>query len=170
MAAQLEVERKFLLRSDAWRGANRATRIRQGYLCTDPARVVRVRLRDGAGTMTVKGKGTVVRREIEFSIAADDAEALLDLCVGFVVEKTRHERRVGDALWEIDVFEGENAGLVVAELEAASESELEALLVKKPDWLGRDVTADARLTNAQLAQRPFSHWTADERAALLASF
>ncbi len=164
--AKFEVERKFLVSGEGWRGAGRASSIRQGYLSTDPERVVRVRLKDGAGFLTIKGKGQISRREFEFPVPAADARELLGLCCGHLVEKTRYEVRFGDALWEVDEFSGDNAGLLIAELEAQDEASLDRALTVRPPWVGRDVSTDSRLANASLAERPFCSWPEHERRAL----
>ena len=151
-----EIERKFLLRNADWRShAGPGTRIRQGYLSDVPARTVRVRLIDDRAYLTVKGKmvGTT-RLEFEYAIPVADAEALLTLCPPPLVEKTRYEVRHGAHLWEIDVFEGANAGLVVAEVELTDEAEAVAL----PEWIGTEVSDDARYYNSNLIARPFASW------------
>jgi adenylate cyclase len=153
--SRLEIERKFLVTGDAWRSAP-GTLLRQGYLSSVPERTVRVRLEDGRGTLTVKGLGAgAVREEFEFEIPADDARALLDrLCERPILEKTR--RRVAHAgrTWEVDEFHGENAGLVVAEVELESADAAVVL----PPWAGAEVTADPRYANANLARAPFRTW------------
>jgi adenylate cyclase len=160
----LEIERKFLVRGETWREASSAVRIRQGYLSTDPDRVVRVRTRGGRGFLTVKGRARgATRVEVEVEVPLSDAEELLALCTGSIVEKTRHELSRGDFVWEIDEFWGDNAGLVVAELEVGADADFERALADPPDWLGQDVTDDVRLSNARLSERPFASWPDAER-------
>ena len=151
-----EIERKFLLRNEAWRAAaDGGTRLRQGYLSDAPARTVRVRIRGERGYLTIKGQNVGTKRpEFEYAIPLADAEALLDLCLAPLVEKTRYEVRHGAHLWEIDVFEGANAGLVVAEVELTDEAEAVAL----PEWIGTAVSDDARYYNSNLIARPFTSW------------
>ncbi len=165
--AHLEIERKFLVQGGSWRGAGRVSRIRQAYLSTDPARVVRVRVADGRGFLTVKGSARgAARLEVEVELPIADAEALLELALGFAIEKDRHLVEHSGFTWEVDEFLNENAGLVVAELEVEDEADFARALGAPPAWLGREVTGEARLANAALAVRPFSTWSEDERAAL----
>jgi adenylate cyclase len=154
-----EIERKFLLRSDAWRTQSESSeRVRQGYLIADGVRSVRVRTKGGRGFLTIKGAAIgLARPEFEYAIPLADAEALLDtLCHAPQIDKTRHLVRHDGMLWEIDEFHGANAGLIVAEVELASVDQVVAL----PGWVGAEVTGDGRYYNSQLAVRPFSTWTA----------
>jgi adenylate cyclase len=152
-----EIERKFLVASDAWRAfAAPGKRYRQGYLSTDPARTVRVRVAGAAAYLTVKGASSgAARAEYEYSIPPDHAEEMLDhLCLQPLIEKTRYRLDHGGLTWEIDVFEGDNAGLVVAEVEL----EDEAQPVELPPWVGTEVTGDGRYANANLVARPYRSW------------
>lgn len=163
----VEIERKFLVVGEAWRGAGTSRSIRQGYLSTDPDRVVRVRLSGERGYLTVKGRAKAARRtEIELEVPAGEATELLALCKGSLVEKTRHVVEHGGFRWELDEFTGDNAGLLVAELEVADEADFERALSAPPPWLGRDVTDDRRLANSALSERPFAAWSDAERRAL----
>lgn len=151
-----EIERKFLVTSDAWRGAGPGTSIRQGYLSLDPERTVRIRTAGDRAWITVKGlsKGAS-RDEFEYAIPVKDADAMLDgLRVGPVLEKTRTRVPFGGRTWEVDEFRGENAGLVVAELELDAEDATIAL----PPWVGREVTQDPRYYNSSLTMNPWSRW------------
>ena len=162
-----EIERKFLVTSDAWRGAGTSTLLRQGYLSTDPDRVVRVRVAGQQAFLTVKGRAVGARRtEVEIEIPFAEALEMLELATGILVEKRRHAVRQGGFEWEVDEFLGDNAGLVVAELEVADEADFARALAEPPSWLGRDVTSDQRLSNAALAQRPYARWTDAERKSL----
>ena len=151
-----EIERKFLVTGDAWRAEASGTRFRQGFLSTDPDRTVRVRAAGARGTLTIKGRTVGARRpEYEYEIPLADAEQMLDtLCKRPLIEKVRFELRAGAHLWEIDVFEGDNAGLVVAEIELESEDES----FERPDWIGEEVTDDPRYFNANLVESPFRTW------------
>ncbi len=151
-----EIERKFLVAGDGWRDGAEATRYRQGFLATEPERTVRVRLAGPRGSITIKGKTVSARREeFEYEIPASDAQRMLDtLCKKPLIEKVRHTLPVGRHVWEIDVFEGENAGLVVAEIELESEDEA----FDKPDWLAEEVTDDPRYFNSNLVARPYRAW------------
>ena len=117
----IEIERKFLVEGDAWRVGASPSRIVQGFLSRDPERIVRVRLRDGEAFLTIKGKGSgLARVEVEVAIPAEEARQLLPLCLPPLIEKTRHLVPWAGHLWEIDEFYGDNAGLVVAEVELAA--------------------------------------------------
>jgi CYTH domain-containing protein len=153
-----EIERKFLVAGDGWKGAWPSTAIRQGYLSTDPDRVVRVRVAGGDAFLTIKGRpatGTLTRPEFEYPIPRAEAEWLLDhLCLQPVIVKSRHRVTFESAIWEVDEFEGVNAGLVLAEIELERADQPIAL----PDWIGAEVTADPRYTNASLARNPYRAW------------
>ncbi len=151
----IEIERKFLVRGDGWRGLGEAVPYRQGYLCTDPERVVRVRTMGERAVITVKGlRVGASRPEFEYPIPLDDARRLLDLCLRPVLEKTRTRILLGDLVWEVDEFRGANAGLVTAECELEREDQP----IARPDWLGDEVTGDPRYGNSNLVARPFSTW------------
>lgn len=152
----IEIERKFLVESEDWRARVEATQIiRQGYLSSAPERAVRVRLKGDKGVLTVKGLGNGVSRpEFEYIIPVEEALALLELCEQPLIEKIRHIVPVEHHVWEIDVFSGVNAGLVVAEIELETEEEV----FERPSWLGKEVTDDSRYFNVQLARCPFSAW------------
>ncbi len=153
----IEIERKYLINSDAWRGAShKSTRLRQGYLSTDADRNVRVRLKGDRGLLTIKGRGQgLTRQEFEYEIPANDVEQILEsLCLDSPIDKTRYELRHGGLLWEIDEFYGANAGLIVAEVELESEDQA----IDLPDWVGEEVTHDPRYLNANLVARPFTTW------------
>jgi adenylate cyclase len=151
-----EIERKFLVTGDGWRAGARATSFRQGYLSTDVERTVRVRTAAGVGYLTIKGRTSGASRdEFEYAIPGEDAEHMLDrLCVRPLVEKVRHRVEHGGLTWEIDEFTGENAGLVVAEVELEREDQR----VELPPWVGREVTGEARYFNASLVKRPYRSW------------
>ncbi len=148
-----EIERKFLVRGEGWRGdVLGSARIEQGYLSADPERVVRVRIQEGRAMLTVKGRGQGASRpEYEYPIPLADARELLALCLRPPIVKTRHRVEYQGAGFEIDVFEAENAPLVLAELELAREDQP----VPRPPWLGEEVTEDPRYTNAHLALHPY---------------
>lgn len=160
----IEIERKFLVSSDAWRAGATPHAITQGYLAREPHRTVRVRLRDEEAWMTVKGPTTgISREEVEFALDPGIARELLALCLDGRIEKTRHELWQGGMLWEVDEFHGSNAGLVVAEVELPDA----AHPIAAPPWLGAEVSHDLRFSNSQLARRPWSAWTDEERAAVM---
>ncbi len=151
-----EIERKFLVAGDGWRDEAEATPYRQGFLSTEPERTVRVRLAGSRGSITIKGKTIGARREeFEYEIPPDDAQRMLDtLCKRPLIEKVRYTLPLGRHTWEIDVFEGENSGLVVAEIELESEDEA----FDKPDWAGEEVTEDPRYFNSNLVAKPYRAW------------
>jgi adenylate cyclase len=150
-----EIERKFLVKDDSWRAAVESSSVlRQGYLAVDHGTTVRVRT-DGAEVwLTIKGPAEgLTRAEFEYRVPLTEAEPLIGLCRGRVVEKTRHKVRAGGHVWEIDEFTGANAGLVVAEVELRHADEG----IAKPAWLGREVSGDRRFDNASLSVRPYAH-------------
>ncbi len=151
-----EIERKFLLKNDGWKSAViRQLEIKQGYLNTDPKRTIRIRLQGEQGYLTIKGESRgISRQEFEYEIPYEDARHLILLCEPPIIEKNRYEVQVHEHLWEIDVFEGANEGLIIAEVELASETEI----FHAPPWLGQEVSADLRYYNSMLAQKPFSSW------------
>lgn len=153
-----EIERKFLVTSEDFKTlAFTQNRIVQGYLNSDPERTVRVRIKGTKGFLTIKGKGNetgTTRLEWEKEITVPEAELLLPLCEKGVIDKTRYEVNVGKHVYEVDVFSGENDGLIMAEIELSSEDEI----FEKPEWLGKEVTGDARYYNAYLSNNPFKNW------------
>ena len=152
----VEIERKFLLAGDAWRGLGQAVLLRQGYLSSARERVVRVRIEGEQAMLTIKGANVGASRgEWEYPIPLADAVELLDgLCEQPLIEKVRHRIEHAGMVWEVDEFLGANAGLVVAEIELASEDQP----FEKPDWVGAEVSGDARYYNANLIRHPFSQW------------
>lgn len=154
----IEIERKFLVTSDAFKSdALRKNHIAQGYLNSTPERTVRVRIKGGAGYLTIKGKSNetgLSRFEWEKEIPLAEAKALLLLCEKGIIEKIRYEVQVGKHLFEVDEFFGENEGLLLAEVELQSESEF----FEKPNWLGYEVTQDQRYYNSYISKHPFTSW------------
>lgn len=152
----VEIERKFLVRGSEWKTLGQSVAIRQGYLSTNPDRVVRVRIEDDAATLTIKGRAKgITRGEWEYAIPLVDADQLLnDLCERPLIEKTRTRIVYDGMVWEVDEFFGDNLGLVVAEIELESETQAFA----KPEWIAEEVTDDARYFNANLLRHPFSAW------------
>lgn len=150
-----EIERKFLVKSDAWRAGPPGTEISQGYLARDKQRSVRVRLAGDEAFITVKGAGKgISRSEFEYPVPLEDAREMLRLCLPSLIEKVRHERHHAGHLWEVDEFQGDNAGLVVAEIELDAEDRD----FEKPEWVGEEVSDDPRYLNACLAERPWRDW------------
>ena len=151
-----EIERKFLIAGEGWRqDVERSIRIVQGWLGGD-ACSVRVRLSDGAGSLNIKSRSLgPLRSEFEYPVPAADAGELLALCAGPLLAKPRHIVPVAGHRFEVDEFEGDNAGLIVAELELAR---VDAGF-PRPPWLGREVTDDPRYYNVNLVREPYSRWS-----------
>jgi CYTH domain-containing protein len=152
----IEIERKFLVDRDAWRPEGPGIPIRQGFLSTDKERVVRVRLAGDRAFLTIKGSTeNLGRLELEYPIPPADAAVMLDrLCPRPLIEKTRYRHPVGRHVFEVDVFHGDNDGLVVAEVELSAATEP----FERPPWLGPEVSSDPRYFNANLAIRPYRSW------------
>ncbi len=152
-----EIERKFLVVDDSWRDAVESeAHVMQGYLSEGGGATVRVRVKGDAAFFTIKGRAQgISRSEYEYAIPLADAEEMLrDLSVTPPIDKTRYLVRCGEHLWELDLFHGANAGLVMAEVELTSEDEP----FQKPAWAGQEVSDDLRYYNANLARHPFTHW------------
>ncbi|WP_291098452.1 MULTISPECIES: CYTH domain-containing protein [unclassified Flavobacterium] len=154
----IEIERKFLTTSDAFkREAFAQNRIAQGYLSSVPERTVRVRIKGDKGFLTIKGASNesgISRFEWEKEIPVDEAQKLLLLCEKGVIDKTRFEVKIGNHIFEVDEFYGENEGLIIAEIELGSETET----FEKPSWLGKEVTNDNRYYNSYLSSHPYAKW------------
>jgi adenylate cyclase len=152
----VEIERKFLVRGDAWREGAKGKAYRQGYLSTHKERTVRVRIAGEQAFLTVKGLSVgASRAEYEYEIPVSDAGEMLDrLCEQPLIEKTRYKVAHEGFTWEIDEFLGVNRGLIVAEIELPSET----TQFSKPTWVGEDVTDDRRYFNSNLISKPFSTW------------
>ncbi len=154
MSGTTEIERKFLVTGDGWRGGA-GEQIAQGYLASTPASSVRVRLAGARAWLTVKSSGSGrMRREFEYAIPPADAQAMLAFCPDPPVEKIRYRIAHAGRTWEVDAFLGANAGLVVAEVELDA-PEVEVVL---PGWVGAEVTDDPRYLNANLAVHPWRDW------------
>lgn len=158
----LEIERKFLVRGEYKRLATSSSRIIQGYICSQRGRTVRVRLRDDKSFLTIKGpsrQGGLTRYEFEKEITRDEGLSLLSLCEPGIIDKVRWLVPAGDHVFEVDEFFGENEGLVVAEVELASEEET----FERPSFLDREVTGVRRYYNSCLRQHPYKDWTDEEK-------
>ena len=154
----IEIERKYLVNNDKFKSlSHKATRITQGYLNSDKARTVRVRIMGDQGFLTIKGlsdQAGLSRFEWEKEITKEEAKALLKISEPGIIDKTRYEITVGNHIFEVDEFYGDNAGLVIAEVELENENEI----VKKPDWLGEEVTGNKKYYNSQISIKPFKSW------------
>ena len=153
-----EIERKFLTKSDDWRNeVFRQRLMRQGYLNDVGKSSVRVRVADEKAYLNIKSATLgIYRKEYEYEIPLSDANEILnELCDGPLVEKTRYYVKHGDHVWEVDVFTGDNEGLIVAEVELADQNES----VELPDWCGEEVSGDTRYYNVCLAKNPYKNWS-----------
>jgi adenylate cyclase len=153
----IEIERRFLVKSESWRPlVIRKLRIRQGYITSQSNATVRVRMvDDDRATLTVKSRAAATcRQEFEYPIPVRDARSLLKLRCSGLVRKVRHVVACDGLNWEIDVFEGENAGLVIAEVELRSIVQNVVL----PDWVGEEISGDENYSNSHLAERPFRYF------------
>ncbi|SFB74211.1 CYTH domain-containing protein [Zunongwangia mangrovi] len=154
----VEIERKFLVKNEDFKAEfYQKNRITQGFLNTDRLRTVRIRIKDETAFLTVKGKNNeagLSRFEWEKEIDKTEAEALLKLCEPGMIDKTRFLVKSASHIFEVDEFYGENEGLIVAEVELASENEN----FEKPKWLGQEVTGDPKYYNSQLSKNPYKSW------------
>lgn len=153
----MEIERKFLLSSDAWRDeVVSSQRLSQGYLCRGDNKAIRVRIAGDRAHLNIKSTGDGIHRlEFEYAIPLTDAQELLDeLASRPWIDKTRHLVKRGGHTWEIDEFHAENDGLIVAEIELSHADEA----FERPDWLGQEVSQDRRYFNSSLSERPYNSW------------
>jgi len=153
-----EIERKFLVVSDRWRQLAEGKAYCQGYIATTyPGQSVRVRIAGDKGYLTIKGPAAgLTRAEFEYEIPWQDAQQMLEtLCDRPLIEKTRYRLPLGEVVWEIDEFSGENKGLIVAEVELASEDQP----FERPDWLGEEVSGQVKYYNSSLVKCPYSQWS-----------
>lgn len=152
----LEIERKFLVQSPPFEEWGEGLRIVQGYLSKERHATVRVRVLGDQGILTVKGETRGVSRlEFEYSIPLDEAEELLKLCAGGLIEKRRWRVTEGDTVWEVDRFEGANEGLWIAEVELETEDSR----YQKPSWIGEEVSHHPQYFNSALARSPYKSWS-----------
>ena len=152
-----EIERKFLVKGEFKKFVAKQTRIIQGYLSSVPERTVRVRVKGDKGFITVKGIGNAAgasRYEWEKEIPVNEVMELLKICEPGVIDKTRYNVPIGNVTFEVDEFYGENEGLILAEVELKSESEV----FEKPEWLGNEVTGDVKYYNSMLMKNPYTKW------------
>lgn len=152
----IEIERKFLVKSEAWRSLATGTVYCQGYIATAPGRTVRVRIIGDQGYLTIKGPSNGrSRAEFEYPIPVKDATEMLEtLCDRPFIEKKRYKIIQGELTWEVDEFFGDNQGLILAEVELKDENQA----IDLPDWIGEEVSADARYYNASLVKNPYCQW------------
>jgi adenylate cyclase len=158
-----EIERKFLVADDTWRDGAERSLYKQGYIPTQGEHTVRVRLVGDNGYLTLKGPAIgLVRSEFEYSIPRRDAEAMLqEFCSPPLIEKYRYRLMIGDVVWEVDEFLGENQGLILAEVELEDPTQP----IELPSWIGQEVTGDPRYFNSKLALNPYTQWDKDPQNA-----
>jgi adenylate cyclase len=152
-----EIEHKYLVKSERWKKItpDKSVQIKQAYLLTDPDKTVRIRTAGEKGFVTIKGRTKGASRlEYEYEIPLADANELLDKFCTDIISKMRHYVEYENKTWEVDVFEGLNAGLIIAEIELNAEDEK----YKTPDWVTEDVTSERKYSNSNLIKRPFSTW------------
>ncbi|BAY18794.1 adenylate cyclase [Anabaenopsis circularis NIES-21] len=151
-----EIERKFLVKGDGWRNMGVGGVYRQGYISTQKAVTVRVRIANDRGYLTIKSPSVnCSRSEFEYEIPLADAQEMLDtLCDRPLIEKVRYKVKLGDLTWEIDEFDGDNKGLIVAEVELSDVNQQ----IELPEWIGEEVSHESRYFNSNLARFPFSKW------------
>ncbi|MBD2301020.1 CYTH domain-containing protein [Nostoc sp. FACHB-87] len=151
-----EIERKFLVKGDAWRKLGKGSVYRQGYIATKNSVTVRVRIANNRGYLTIKSPSVnCSRSEFEYEIPLTDAEEMLDtLCDRPLIEKVRYKVELNGLIWEIDEFDGDNKGLILAEVELTDEQQQ----IEIPEWIGAEVSTDGRYFNSNLAKFPFSKW------------
>ena len=152
-----EIERKFLVKKDVWESSEKGDKhlYKQGYIVNEPGKVVRIRLTDVAGFITIKGASQgATRPEYEYEIPADEAEELLRQFCSSIISKTRHKLIFKGKLWEVDEFHEDNEGLIMAEIELKDENET----FEFPEFIGEEVTDDVRYYNSRLSVNPFKQW------------
>jgi adenylate cyclase len=151
----IEIERKFLVSNQDWRALGTPLHYAQGYLVADDERTVRVRVAGTNGFLTIKGRSEgFSRKEFEYQVPLDEALQMLRLCALPLIGKYRTRVLHEGKTWEIDEFEGENKGLIIAEIELKSEDETFSV----PAWIGEEVTGDLRYFNSYLVRNPFKNW------------
>ena len=158
----VEIERKFLVLNDSYKQESFShSHIRQGYICSERGRTVRVRIRDDHAYLTIKGPsldGGLSRYEFEKEISVAEGEQLMRLCEPGIIDKTRWLVKCGEHTFEVDEFFGENEGLIMAEVELSSVDESP----KMPDFIGKEVTGDRRFYNSQLRRHPYREWMGEK--------
>jgi adenylate cyclase len=153
----IEIERKFLVDHTAWGAAAKpaGSLFKQGYILSDDKRTVRIRVTDDAAYLTLKGSTTgISRAEYEYTIPIAEGNEILNTLTVSAIEKVRYKVEFAGKLWEVDVFDGDNAGLIIAEIELQSEDEA----FEKPHWVTEEVSDDHRYSNANLSVSPYKDW------------
>lgn len=152
----IEIERKFLVKDTGFLEAYSGEFLAQGYLSAEPKRTVRVRIKGEKAWLTIKGKNEGIKRsEFEYEIPISDAQELIKMCKGEIVEKIRYKIEVDGYIWEVDKFLGKNDGLILAEIELSDENENPSL----PSWVSEEVSSDSRYFNSYLFLHPYTAWS-----------
>ena len=152
----IEIERKFLLKSDKWKSLGNRKFYQQGYLLIDKTKTIRVRTIQDQAFLTIKGASSgISRSEFEYEIPFEEAKFMLEnLCEKPIIEKFRTKIVMDDVIWEVDEFIGDNTGLVIAEVELQNENQK----INLPDWIGNEVTGNRQYNNSYLVKNPFKNW------------
>ena len=152
----IEIERKFLVKDNSWRNFASGNKIIQGYISTNKEHTIRIRITKDKAFLTIKGKSVGPKRlEFEYMIPIEDANEMLNnLCKKPIIDKTRYKIQYKGLDWEVDVFHGNNKGLIIAEVELQNENQE----IEKPDWIRREVTDDPKYYNSNLIRNPYSNW------------
>ncbi len=151
----LEIERKFLVKDDFIPSSNTQIKIEQAYLSSTSETTVRIRIADLKAFITIKGKTTGISRlEYEYEIPFADAQEMIKLSLSTPIKKVRHIIQYKNKKWEVDVFQGENEGLILAECELNSEDET----INLPDWVKQEVSGNQKYSNSNLSKEPFKYW------------
>ena len=150
-----EIERKFLVNKELFKPNGNGEYIAQGYLSSNVEHTVRVRIKKDCGFLCIKGKNEgIIRNEFEYEIPLSDARELLKMCEPAIIVKNRYIINIENSIWEVDVFEGDNEGLIVAEIELKTVDEI----FSKPNWVGKEVSHDVRYYNSNLIKNPYKFW------------
>ena len=150
-----EIERKFLVNKELFKPNGKGEYIAQGYLSSNVEHTVRVRIKKDCGFLCIKGKNEgIIRNEFEYEIPLSDARELLKMCEPAIIVKNRYIINIENSIWEVDVFEGDNEGLIVAEIELKTVDEI----FSKPNWVGKEVSHDVRYYNSNLIKNPYKFW------------
>ena len=151
----IEIEKKFLVLNDSFKKLSYSNiHIRQGYLFSSENKTLRVRIAHHKSKISIKSGGNIIRNEYEYDIPSKDAQELLSLSKGYIIDKIRYLIKFEGFTWEVDIFQKENEGLIVAEIELEEENQK----FTKPDWLGKEISSDKRYYNCNLAEKPYSLW------------
>lgn len=152
----IEIERKYLVKSDEWKSSGVKKLYQQGYLLIDKTKTIRVRTIEDTAYLTIKGASSgISRSEFEYEIPVEDAKFMLaNLCEKPIIEKYRTKIELNELIWEVDEFVGDNTGLIIAEVELKNENQKIVL----PDWIGKEVSGNRQYNNSYLVKNPYKNW------------